>query len=67
MIKFLIIIIFIIPLCLTIFYTIRLLIYLIINDYNLFSIYNLYDEDYVILKSIFLLLFISLITGRFLM
>lgn len=51
---------------LTIFYTIRLLIYLIINDFNLISIYNLYDEDYVILKSIFILLFIRLIRGRFL-
>nr|WDR47311.1 NADH dehydrogenase subunit 5 [Parnassius mercurius] len=52
---------------LTMFYTIRLLMYLMINDYNLFSIYNLYDEDYVMLKSMFLLLFMSLITGSFLM
>ena len=51
---------------LTIFYTIRLLIYLIINDYNLIRIYNLYDEDYIILKSIFLLLFIRVVRGRFL-
>nr|YP_010729942.1 NADH dehydrogenase subunit 5 [Parnassius cardinal]WEF74878.1 NADH dehydrogenase subunit 5 [Parnassius cardinal] len=52
---------------LTMFYTIRLLIYLMINDYNLFSVYNLYDEDYIMLKSMFLLLFMSLITGSFLM
>nr|ACO83379.1 NADH dehydrogenase subunit 5 [Parnassius bremeri] len=52
---------------LTMFYTIRLLMYLMINDYNLFSIYNLYDEDYVMLKSMFLLLFMSLVTGSFLM
>nr|YP_010729953.1 NADH dehydrogenase subunit 5 [Parnassius maharaja]WEF74902.1 NADH dehydrogenase subunit 5 [Parnassius maharaja] len=52
---------------LTMFYTIRLLMYLMINDYNLFSIYNLYDEDYIMLKSMFLLLFMSLVTGSFLM
>ncbi|XP_046976300.1 NADH-ubiquinone oxidoreductase chain 5-like [Vanessa cardui] len=51
---------------LTVFYTIRLLIYLIINYFNLLSIYNLYDEDFTILKSIFMLLFISLVSGRFL-
>lgn len=51
---------------LTIFYTIRLLIYLIVNDFNLLSLYNLYEEDYTILKSIFILLFMSLISGRFL-
>ncbi|XP_039760424.1 LOW QUALITY PROTEIN: NADH-ubiquinone oxidoreductase chain 5-like [Pararge aegeria] len=33
---------------LTILYTIRLFIYLIVNDYNLFSIYNLFEEDYII-------------------
>lgn len=52
---------------LTIYYTIRLLFYLIINDYNLLSIFNLFDEDYIILKRIFILLFIRLISGRFLM
>nr|SPP23440.1 NADH dehydrogenase subunit 5 [Graphium sarpedon] len=51
---------------LTMFYTIRLLFYLMINDYNLMVIYNLYDEDYVMLKSMFMLLFMSLITGSFL-
>nr|YP_010262617.1 NADH dehydrogenase subunit 5 [Troides aeacus formosanus]UIX25147.1 NADH dehydrogenase subunit 5 [Troides aeacus formosanus] len=48
---------------LTVFYTIRLLFYLMINDYNLMVIYNLYDEDYVMLKSMFLLLFMSLVVG----
>nr|WDV10672.1 NADH dehydrogenase subunit 5 [Parnassius orleans] len=52
---------------LTMFYTIRLLMYLMINDYNLFSVYNLYDEDYIMLSSMFLLLFMSLIVGSFLM
>nr|WAB70249.1 NADH dehydrogenase subunit 5 [Athyma cama] len=51
---------------LTMFYTIRLLMYLMINDYNLLSIYNLYDEDYIMLKSMFVLLFMSLISGSFL-
>nr|YP_009024432.1 NADH dehydrogenase subunit 5 [Luehdorfia taibai]AGQ18548.1 NADH dehydrogenase subunit 5 [Luehdorfia taibai] len=52
---------------LTMFYTIRLLMYLMINDYNLLTIYNLYDEDYIMLKSMFMLLLMSLITGSFLM
>nr|YP_009537838.1 NADH dehydrogenase subunit 5 [Limenitis weidemeyerii]AYN60555.1 NADH dehydrogenase subunit 5 [Limenitis weidemeyerii] len=51
---------------LTMFYTIRLLMYLMIGDYNLLSIYNLYDEDYIMLKSMFILLFMSLISGSFL-
>nr|WAR69101.1 NADH dehydrogenase subunit 5 [Papilio helenus] len=51
---------------LTVFYTIRLLFYLMINDYNLFVVYNLYDEDYIMLKSMFMLLFMSLITGSLL-
>nr|AII02318.1 NADH dehydrogenase subunit 5 [Phyllonorycter platani] len=52
---------------LTVFYTIRLLFYLMINDYNLMSIFNLYDEDYVMLKSMFILMFMSLISGSLLM
>nr|YP_009024628.1 NADH dehydrogenase subunit 5 [Lamproptera curius]AHN13397.1 NADH dehydrogenase subunit 5 [Lamproptera curius] len=51
---------------LTMFYTIRLLFYLMINDYNLLVIFNLYDEDYIMLKSMFLLLFMSLVVGSFL-
>nr|YP_010271099.1 NADH dehydrogenase subunit 5 [Neptis obscurior]UJY98859.1 NADH dehydrogenase subunit 5 [Neptis obscurior] len=51
---------------LTMFYTIRLLVYLMINDFNLLSTYNLYDEDYVMLKSMFILLFMSLVSGSFL-
>nr|YP_009538137.1 NADH dehydrogenase subunit 5 [Adelpha bredowii]AYN60919.1 NADH dehydrogenase subunit 5 [Adelpha bredowii] len=51
---------------LTMFYTIRLLMYLMVNDYNLLSIYNLYDEDYTMLKSMFVLLFMSLVSGSFL-
>nr|YP_010852815.1 NADH dehydrogenase subunit 5 [Graphium cloanthus]WGL40234.1 NADH dehydrogenase subunit 5 [Graphium cloanthus]WHN78800.1 NADH dehydrogenase subunit 5 [Graphium agamemnon] len=51
---------------LTMFYTIRLLFYLMINDYNLMVVYNLYDEDYIMLKSMFMLLFMSLVAGSFL-
>nr|YP_009442866.1 NADH dehydrogenase subunit 5 [Moduza procris]ATP01341.1 NADH dehydrogenase subunit 5 [Moduza procris] len=51
---------------LTMYYTIRLLMYLMVNDYNLLSIYNLYDEDYTMLKSMFILLFMSLVSGSFL-
>nr|YP_010329779.1 NADH dehydrogenase subunit 5 [Actebia praecox]UNP54516.1 NADH dehydrogenase subunit 5 [Actebia praecox] len=51
---------------LTMFYTFRLVMYLMVNDYNLISIYNLYDEDYVMLKSMFVLLFMSIISGSFL-
>nr|QYC36454.1 NADH deshydrogenase subunit 5 [Illiberis ulmivora] len=51
---------------LTMFYTIRLLMYLMINDYNLMKVYNLYDEDYVMLKSMLMLLFMSLVSGSFL-
>nr|YP_010364891.1 NADH dehydrogenase subunit 5 [Theretra clotho]UNP54930.1 NADH dehydrogenase subunit 5 [Theretra clotho] len=51
---------------LTMYYTIRLLMYLMINDYNLLCIYNLYDEDYVMLNSMFLLLFMSVISGSLL-
>nr|YP_009922405.1 NADH dehydrogenase subunit 5 [Malaza fastuosus]QNA48416.1 NADH dehydrogenase subunit 5 [Malaza fastuosus] len=51
---------------LTMFYTIRLLMYLMVNDFNLLKIYNLYDEDYTMLKSMFMLMFMSIITGSFL-
>nr|QFK68878.1 NADH dehydrogenase subunit 5 [Graphium doson] len=51
---------------LTMFYTIRLLFYLMVNDYNLLVVYNLYDEDYIMLKSMFMLLFMSLVVGSFL-
>nr|YP_010417824.1 NADH dehydrogenase subunit 5 [Precis pelarga]USF17983.1 NADH dehydrogenase subunit 5 [Precis pelarga] len=51
---------------LTMFYTFRLLMYLMINDFNLLSIYNLYDEDFTMLKGMFLLLMMSLISGSFL-
>nr|YP_010417889.1 NADH dehydrogenase subunit 5 [Salamis cacta]USF18048.1 NADH dehydrogenase subunit 5 [Salamis cacta] len=51
---------------LTMFYTLRLLMYLMINDFNLLSIYNLYDEDFIMLKSMFLLLLMSLISGSLL-
>nr|YP_007890459.1 NADH dehydrogenase subunit 5 [Hebomoia glaucippe]AGG84355.1 NADH dehydrogenase subunit 5 [Hebomoia glaucippe] len=48
---------------LTMFYTIRLLMYLMVNEFNLMSIYNLYDEDYIMLKSMIILLFMSVVSG----
>nr|YP_008080464.1 NADH dehydrogenase subunit 5 [Melanitis leda]AEH05133.1 NADH dehydrogenase subunit 5 [Melanitis leda] len=51
---------------LTMFYTIRLLMYLMVGDYNLISIYNLFEEDYIMLNSMFILLFMSLVSGSFL-
>nr|WGL40221.1 NADH dehydrogenase subunit 5 [Cyrestis thyodamas]WHN78787.1 NADH dehydrogenase subunit 5 [Cyrestis thyodamas] len=51
---------------LTVFYTMRLFMYLMISDFNLLSVYNLYDEDYIMIKSMLLLLFMSLISGSFL-
>nr|UDU84768.1 NADH dehydrogenase subunit 5 [Grapholita delineana]UDU84794.1 NADH dehydrogenase subunit 5 [Grapholita delineana] len=51
---------------LTMYYSFRLMMYLMVNDFNLLSIYNLYDEDYVMLKSMFTLLFMSVLSGSFL-
>nr|ADE18333.1 NADH dehydrogenase subunit 5 [Bombyx mori]ADE18476.1 NADH dehydrogenase subunit 5 [Bombyx mori]ADE18671.1 NADH dehydrogenase subunit 5 [Bombyx mori]AIZ98875.1 NADH dehydrogenase subunit 5 [Bombyx mori]UDN38520.1 NADH dehydrogenase subunit 5 [Bombyx mori] len=51
---------------LTVFYTFRLIMYVMINDFNLMMIYNLYDEDYIMLNSMFVLLFMSLLSGSFL-
>nr|WMQ78045.1 NADH dehydrogenase subunit 5 [Obeidia gigantearia] len=52
---------------LTMYYTIRLMMYLMINDYNLLCIYNLYDEDYVMVKSMLMLLMMSIISGSMLL
>nr|YP_010309842.1 NADH dehydrogenase subunit 5 [Mocis ancilla]UMR54957.1 NADH dehydrogenase subunit 5 [Mocis ancilla] len=51
---------------LTMFYTIRLIMYLMVSDFNLISVYNLYDEDFIMLKSMFVLLFMSVVSGSFL-
>nr|QZJ46421.1 NADH dehydrogenase subunit 5 [Bombyx mandarina]UFP91673.1 NADH dehydrogenase subunit 5 [Bombyx mandarina]UFP91699.1 NADH dehydrogenase subunit 5 [Bombyx mandarina] len=51
---------------LTVFYTFRLIMYVMISDFNLMMIYNLYDEDYIMLNSMFVLLFMSLLSGSFL-
>nr|YP_009446046.1 NADH dehydrogenase subunit 5 [Triuncina daii]ARA91017.1 NADH dehydrogenase subunit 5 [Triuncina daii] len=51
---------------LTVFYTFRLIMYIMINDFNLMVVYNLYDEDYIMLNGMFLLLFMSVISGSFL-
>nr|YP_010309855.1 NADH dehydrogenase subunit 5 [Endotricha kuznetzovi]UMR54977.1 NADH dehydrogenase subunit 5 [Endotricha kuznetzovi] len=51
---------------LTMYYTIRLIMYLMVNDFNLMPIYNLYDEDYNMVKSMFVLLFMSVVSGSFL-
>nr|WGL40195.1 NADH dehydrogenase subunit 5 [Aporia hippia] len=50
----------------TVFYTIRLFMYLMVNEFNLLSVYNLYGEDYIMLKSMMILLFMSVITGSLL-
>nr|YP_010354134.1 NADH dehydrogenase subunit 5 [Penicillifera tamsi]UOG84793.1 NADH dehydrogenase subunit 5 [Penicillifera tamsi] len=51
---------------LTVFYTFRLIMYIMINDFNLMVVYNLYDEDYNMLNGMFILLFMSVISGSFL-
>nr|AJG02519.1 NADH dehydrogenase subunit 5 [Colias croceus] len=51
---------------LTMFYTIRLLMYLMINEFNLLSVYQLYDEDYIMLNSMMMLLLMSVISGSLL-
>nr|YP_010564286.1 NADH dehydrogenase subunit 5 [Cifuna locuples]UYX62296.1 NADH dehydrogenase subunit 5 [Cifuna locuples] len=51
---------------LTMFYSIRLIMYLMLGDFNLISIYNLYDEDYVMLKGMFILLIMSVLSGSML-
>nr|YP_009775679.1 NADH dehydrogenase subunit 5 [Dahlica ochrostigma]QJA15907.1 NADH dehydrogenase subunit 5 [Dahlica ochrostigma] len=48
---------------LTMFYSVRLVFYLMINDFNLVSIFKFFDEDYIMLKGMFFLLFMSLISG----
>nr|YP_010149156.1 NADH dehydrogenase subunit 5 [Ectropis grisescens]QQV70073.1 NADH dehydrogenase subunit 5 [Ectropis grisescens]UOR16952.1 NADH dehydrogenase subunit 5 [Ectropis grisescens] len=65
--NFLIFFLYYISTGLTMFYTIRLTMYLMVNDYNLLSIYNLYDEDYIMVKSMLVLLFMSVISGSMLM
>uniref|UniRef100_A0AAU7NI76 NADH-ubiquinone oxidoreductase chain 5 n=1 Tax=Salassa olivacea TaxID=3073723 RepID=A0AAU7NI76_9NEOP len=51
---------------LTMYYTFRLIMYTMIMDFNLMPVYNLYDEDFIMLKSMFVLLFMSVISGSFL-
>nr|YP_009995904.1 NADH dehydrogenase subunit 5 [Pterodecta felderi]QNQ64855.1 NADH dehydrogenase subunit 5 [Pterodecta felderi] len=51
---------------LTMFYSVRLILYLMVNDYNLLPTFNLYEEDYNMLKSMFMLMFMSVISGSFL-
>nr|YP_010022479.1 NADH dehydrogenase subunit 5 [Cathayia obliquella]QON98851.1 NADH dehydrogenase subunit 5 [Cathayia obliquella] len=51
---------------LTMFYTFRMIMYLMVNDFNLMNIYNLYDEDYTMLKSMLVLLFMSITSGSML-
>nr|YP_010439637.1 NADH dehydrogenase subunit 5 [Pida apicalis]UTC33527.1 NADH dehydrogenase subunit 5 [Pida apicalis] len=51
---------------LTMFYTIRLIMYLMLNEFNLMVIYNLYEEDYIMLKSMFVLLMMSVVSGSML-
>nr|UNP54457.1 NADH dehydrogenase subunit 5 [Amraica recursaria] len=65
--NFLIFFLYYISTGLTMFYSIRLTMYLMINNYNLLSIYNLYDEDYIMIKSMIVLLFMSIVSGSMLM
>nr|QXT45650.1 NADH dehydrogenase subunit 5 [Idaea simplicior] len=65
--NFIIFLLYYISTGLTMFYSIRLMMYLMINDFNLLSIYNLYDEDYFMLKSMLMLLFMSIVSGSLLM
>nr|YP_010887191.1 NADH dehydrogenase subunit 5 [Exurapteryx aristidaria]WJJ44285.1 NADH dehydrogenase subunit 5 [Exurapteryx aristidaria] len=65
--NFLIFFLYYISTGLTMYYTIRLMMYLMINDFNLLSVYNLYDEDYTMIKSMLVLLFMSVISGSMLM
>nr|YP_010968322.1 NADH dehydrogenase subunit 5 [Parapoynx fluctuosalis]WNN67124.1 NADH dehydrogenase subunit 5 [Parapoynx fluctuosalis] len=51
---------------LTMFYSFRLVMYLLIMDFNLLCIYNLYDEDLIMIKSMFFLLFMSVVSGSIL-
>nr|YP_009136711.1 NADH dehydrogenase subunit 5 [Zinaida jigongi]AKE07316.1 NADH dehydrogenase subunit 5 [Zinaida jigongi] len=51
---------------LPLFYTIPLLIYLMVNEFNLMSTYCKNDEDYIMLKSMMMLLLMSLNTGSLL-
>nr|YP_009368329.1 NADH dehydrogenase subunit 5 [Clostera anachoreta]APH08575.1 NADH dehydrogenase subunit 5 [Clostera anachoreta] len=64
--NFLIYVLYYLSTGLTMFYSFRLMMYLMINEYNLISIYNLYDEDYIMLKSMFVLLLMSVISGSML-
>nr|YP_007353850.1 NADH dehydrogenase subunit 5 [Paracymoriza prodigalis]AFQ31591.1 NADH dehydrogenase subunit 5 [Paracymoriza prodigalis] len=65
--NFFIFILYYISTGLTVFYSFRLMMYLMIDDFNLLSIFNLYEEDYIMLKSMFILMMMSVISGSFLM
>nr|YP_010564351.1 NADH dehydrogenase subunit 5 [Scopula lactea]UYX62374.1 NADH dehydrogenase subunit 5 [Scopula lactea] len=65
--NFLIFFLYYISTGLTMFYSFRLSMYLLVNDFNLLCIFNLFDEDYIMLKSMMVLLFMSVISGSFLM
>nr|AII02287.1 NADH dehydrogenase subunit 5 [Perimede sp. MJT-2014] len=51
---------------LTVFYTVRLLMYLMVNNLNLISVYNLFEEEYSMMKSMFILMVLSVISGSIL-
>uniref|UniRef100_UPI00315D04E8 NADH dehydrogenase subunit 5 n=1 Tax=Sinobirma bouyeri TaxID=1236722 RepID=UPI00315D04E8 len=64
--NFLVFIFYYISTGLTMFYTFRLIMYTMIMDFNLVPIYNLYDEDFIMLKSMMVLLLMSIISGSLL-
>nr|YP_010564299.1 NADH dehydrogenase subunit 5 [Elophila turbata]UYX62309.1 NADH dehydrogenase subunit 5 [Elophila turbata] len=52
---------------LTMFYSFRLMMYLMIGDFNLLVIFNLYEEDYIMFRGMFILLIMSMLGGSMLM
>nr|QVL27765.1 NADH dehydrogenase subunit 5 [Monopis longella] len=61
--NFLVFLIFYISMGLTMCYTIRLLYYLMLNNFNMNSLFNFSNEDYLMLVSMMVLLMMSLISG----
>nr|YP_008239027.1 NADH dehydrogenase subunit 5 [Elophila interruptalis]AGO90256.1 NADH dehydrogenase subunit 5 [Elophila interruptalis] len=65
--NFLIFMLYYISTGLTVFYSFRMMMYLMVGDYNLLVIYNLFEEDYVMFKGMFILLMMSMFGGSMLM
>nr|BAJ24472.1 NADH dehydrogenase subunit 5 [Orestes mouhotii] len=48
---------------LTVSYSIRLVYYLVINDFSFYSFHSVVDEDWIMLKSMFIMTFVSIFGG----